>query len=122
VKVEDGTGGARVDLGFTLLRKRFAVEVEISEDLVVENIRNDLETGFGGVVTLLDEGISTEVVEGAVIAESDAMPPEVQIDYLPHQEAALDPFLNPSLPPLRRPSQQRPGGPFRALPRTVSGE
>jgi len=114
VNVEDDSQGARVDLAFSVRRKRFAVEVEISEGHVVENIRKDLEAGFTKVVSLLDETISKETIEKTVIERWGTTPQEIVIDYLPHHEDALAPLLIPHPPPLRRPNQdEEPSRPRR---------
>ncbi len=114
--IEDESEGARVDLLVSVGRKNLAIEVEMTEGHVLENIRKDLEAGFDVVVTLLDDSVSAQRFEEALASQSeDAVRPKVRLGHLQEFEELLAPPLLPHPPPLRPPNQDKE--PRRRRPR-----
>ncbi len=100
--VEDASSGARVDLAFRAGTERIALEIELSDRHVVENVRKDTEAGFDRIVILAGELVNI----GSLSAKLGELPPHVQIAELQSFEALIAPLLTP-LPPVRRPNQNQ---------------
>ena len=101
--VEDETQEVRVDLLVEARRKKVAVEVEMTDGHVLENIRKDLAAGFDLVVTLLDNSIPAQRFEEALSAELEsAFRPKVRLGHLQEYEQILAPPLSPTLLPYDR--------------------
>ncbi len=106
--VEDDSSGARVDLAFSVSRKKVAVEVEMAEGHALENIRKDLEAGYHFVVSLLDDSASFKRIQEGLESETGDLPSNVRVGALQDYAELLTPPLIPHPPPsLRRPKQDK---------------
>ncbi len=121
--IEDESSGARVDLSFSVKRKRVAVEVEMAEGHALENVRKDLEAGYDLVVSLLDDSTSLGRIEKALASESGDLPLSVRVGRVQDYTELLAPPLIPHPPPLRAPNQNKePRAQRQRRPRTAHGE
>ncbi|HEX4961394.1 MAG TPA: helix-turn-helix domain-containing protein [Thermoanaerobaculia bacterium] len=115
-EIEDASSGARVDLTFALGAERVAVEIEMGDGHVAENVRKDLDAGYGRVVCLVDQAVNLDRIR----AKLGTLPSGVVLGELPAFEVVLTPLLSTSL---RRPNQkEEPRRLRRGAPRGVRPE
>jgi len=98
--IEDASSGARVDLTFMLGAERVAVEIEMGEGHVAENVRKDLDAGYGRVVCLVDQTVNLDRMR----TKLGTLPPGVVLGELPSFEEVFTLLLSASS--LRRPNQK----------------
>ncbi|MCH7665240.1 MAG: type IV secretion system DNA-binding domain-containing protein [Acidobacteria bacterium] len=116
-KIEDDSQGARVDLSFSVRRKKIAVEIEMSDGHAVENIRKDLAAGFDAVFCLLDQPSSMERIQKSSPFGSEQSSPDVSCGDVRHYKQLLAPLIDSHSSPIRRPNQNKePRGPRRRHP------
>jgi len=99
--IEDESKGARVDIRIPLRRGDIAVEVEMGEGHVEENLRKDTEAGYKTILTLLPDPESLERILEKLGEQTEG----IHVAELRDYEAVLARLLTPSS--LRRANQDQ---------------